>query len=105
MDQRQAEPPASPFRGRLLTRLRCILTRRCNMPAAKKPKKAAPELAFNHAMIYVRDVAVALQFYKDLLGFKLIEQYGPSYARLRATKGQGSSLCTARKPISRSTAT
>ncbi|HLJ45065.1 MAG TPA: VOC family protein [Bryobacteraceae bacterium] len=60
------------------------------MPAAKKPKKAAPELAFNHAMIYVRDVAVALQFYKDLLGFKLIEQYGPSYARLRATKGQGS---------------
>ena len=50
----------------------------------------APALTFNHAMIYVKDVALALQFYKNKLGFKLIEQYGPSYARLRAPKGQGS---------------
>jgi catechol 2,3-dioxygenase-like lactoylglutathione lyase family enzyme len=55
----------------------------------KSPRKAAPSpLEFNHAMIYVRDLAPAIHFYADLLGFKLTEQFGASYARLRSPRGR-----------------
>jgi catechol 2,3-dioxygenase-like lactoylglutathione lyase family enzyme len=51
------------------------------------------KLTFNHAMIYVKDVNRALGFYRDLLGFKLIEDFRydgvPVYARLRAPGGDG----------------
>src|SRR5580704_17321718 len=51
------------------------------------------KLTFNHAMIYVKDVERGLAFYRDLLGFKLIEdfQYEKKsvYARLRAPGGDG----------------
>jgi catechol 2,3-dioxygenase-like lactoylglutathione lyase family enzyme len=73
--------------------------------AAKKPplkpkaKVLAPvptadgKLTFNHAMVYVKDVNRALAFYRDLLGFKLIEDFRfdgvPVYARLRAPAGDG----------------
>ena len=60
------------------------------MPQKKHPRKAAaPALAFNHAMVYVRDLAPALHFYADLLGFKVIEVYPQAYARLRSVQGQG----------------
>ena len=64
---------------------------------SKKPV-AAPDpdgnkLSFNHAMIYVKDVGRGLGFYRDLLGFKLIEDFRyegkPVYARLRAPGGDG----------------
>jgi len=68
--------------------------------AAKKPLvQAQPEaasgekLTFNHAMIYVKDVTRALGFYRDMLGFKLIEDFRYEnqsvYARLRAPGGDG----------------
>jgi catechol 2,3-dioxygenase-like lactoylglutathione lyase family enzyme len=64
--------------------------------AAKSTKPAAAsdgKLSFNHAMIYAKDVARALTFYRDLLGFKLIEDFryeGKSvYARLRAPGNEG----------------
>jgi uncharacterized glyoxalase superfamily protein PhnB len=48
-------------------------------------------LSFNHAMVYSRDVDVALRFYRDLLGFKLLEEYRHEerivYARLKAPRG------------------
>src|ERR1700733_14066257 len=51
------------------------------------------KLSFNHAMIYVKDVERGLVFYRDLLGFKLIEDFQyekkPVYARLRAPGGDG----------------
>jgi catechol 2,3-dioxygenase-like lactoylglutathione lyase family enzyme len=51
------------------------------------------KLTFNHSMIYVKDVARALGFYRDLLGFKLVEDFlhegRPVYARLRAPGGDG----------------
>jgi catechol 2,3-dioxygenase-like lactoylglutathione lyase family enzyme len=69
-------------------------------PVAKSSAKAASpamtsptegKLTFNHAMIYVKDVNRALGFYRDLLGFKLIEDFRyegvPVYARLRAPGG------------------
>ena len=51
------------------------------------------KLTFNHAMIYVKDVERGIGFYRDLLGFKLIEDFrfeGTSvYARMRAPGGDG----------------
>ncbi len=68
-------------------------------PAAKKVvpavvrDSAGDKLSFNHAMIYVKDVQRSLDFYRDLLGFKLIEDFKfenqPVYARLRAPGGDG----------------
>ncbi len=84
--------------------------------AAKKPVKSPPakktssgktassptlpasppdqgRLTFNHAMIYAKDVQRALAFYRDMMGFKLIEDFRyegtPVYARLRAPGGDG----------------
>jgi catechol 2,3-dioxygenase-like lactoylglutathione lyase family enzyme len=62
---------------------------------AKKAPAAAPSdgLNFNHAMVYARDVAKGIDFYKGLLGFKVIETFEfenkPVYARLRAPAGDG----------------
>jgi len=60
---------------------------------ASTPRLADGKLTFNHAMIYVKDVNRGLQFYRDLLGFKLIEDFRyegtPVYARLRAPGGDG----------------
>jgi catechol 2,3-dioxygenase-like lactoylglutathione lyase family enzyme len=57
------------------------------------PPTGGGRLTFNHAMIYVKDVARALGFYHDLMGFKLIEDFrheGKSvYARLSAPGGDG----------------
>jgi len=67
-------------------------------PRAAKPP-AAPaaadgsKLNFNHAMVYTKNVERALGFYRDLLGFKLIEDFRHEghavYARLRAPGGEG----------------
>ena len=44
-------------------------------------------LEMNHAMVYSQDVARSLTFYRDQLGFELLEEYlhagRPVYARLR----------------------
>jgi catechol 2,3-dioxygenase-like lactoylglutathione lyase family enzyme len=60
-------------------------------PKPRRTKKRQPKLSFNHAMIYVRDVARALHFYQDLLGFRTIEVvHGgprPVYARLQSPVG------------------
>jgi catechol 2,3-dioxygenase-like lactoylglutathione lyase family enzyme len=53
---------------------------------SKKPSSPAADIAFNHAMIYVRDVPTAVSFYEQL-GMRLIEQFGDGYARLRSPKG------------------
>src|ERR1700685_292280 len=59
----------------------------------KSTSKATPGLNFNHAMIYSRDVGKALHFYRDLLGFKSLEEMEHGgrvvYARLRAGQGEG----------------
>ena len=57
------------------------------------PAGSDGKLTFNHAMIYVKDVERGLRFYRDLMGFKLIEDFRfegqPVYARLRAPGGDG----------------
>jgi len=60
---------------------------------AARATDIADKLSFNHAMIYLKDVTRGVDFYRDWLGFKLIEDYrheGTSvYARLRAPGGDG----------------
>ncbi|MGC1687605.1 MAG: VOC family protein [Candidatus Acidiferrales bacterium] len=71
--------------------------------ARQKSRQSGPEtpnfanaegkLSFNHAMIYVKDVERGLRFYRDLLGFKLIEDFRHEgtavYARIHAPGGDG----------------
>lgn len=79
-------------------------TRRTSTPGAKHTGKALPakvvptpapedKLTFNHAMIYAKDVQRTLDFYREWLGFRLIEDFRyegrPVYARLRAPGGDG----------------
>jgi len=51
------------------------------------------KLTFNHAMVYAKDVQRALDFYRELLGFKVVDEFHhegkPVYARLRAPGGDG----------------
>jgi catechol 2,3-dioxygenase-like lactoylglutathione lyase family enzyme len=60
---------------------------------APAPEPDGSKLTFNHAMVYARDVERSAAFYRDILGFKLIEDFryeGTSvYARLRAPGGDG----------------
>ncbi len=64
-------------------------------PARKAPAPHATgdKLAFNHAMVYVKDVDRALDFYRELLGFKQVDEFRyegkPVYSRLRAPGGDG----------------
>jgi len=52
--------------------------------AAAMPPK---DIEFNHVIVYVKDVKTSLDFYRELLGFETIEEYGEGYARLRSPKG------------------
>ena len=61
--------------------------------AAPAPPQAGDKLTFNHAMVYVKDVQRALEFYDGLLGFKMLDEFRyegkPVYARMRAPGGDG----------------
>ena len=70
--------------------------RKASAAPVKQPAPSADtgdKLTFNHAMIYVKDVQRGLDFYRDWLGLKLIEDFRyegrPVYARLRAPGGDG----------------
>jgi catechol 2,3-dioxygenase-like lactoylglutathione lyase family enzyme len=78
--------------------------KRASIAGTKRPPKILPaktapvsepgeKLTFNHAMIYAKDVQRALDFYREWLGFKVIEDFryeGKTvYARLRAPGGDG----------------
>jgi hydroxymethylpyrimidine/phosphomethylpyrimidine kinase len=51
-------------------------------PAARKATPQAVE--FNHAMIYTARLPESLQFYSEVLGFKVLDSYPGVYARLRS---------------------
>ena len=51
-------------------------------PATKARRPVRAGLTFNHAMIYTADVARALAFYRDGLGFQVVDEYPGGYARL-----------------------
>lgn len=53
--------------------------------AARKRPGAAVE--FNHAMIYTTKLPRALKFYRDALGFEVVDTYPGAYARLKSPAG------------------
>jgi catechol 2,3-dioxygenase-like lactoylglutathione lyase family enzyme len=57
-------------------------------PRARRRAPAPSGLEFNHAMIYTADYARALRFYRDQLGFRVIEEYPGGYGRLRSPAGR-----------------
>ncbi len=69
-----------------------MATRKKASRSARKPvRRPSPHLTFNHAMVYVADVARAVAFYRDRLGFRVVDEYPGAYARLVAPRG-GNSL-------------
>jgi catechol 2,3-dioxygenase-like lactoylglutathione lyase family enzyme len=74
---------------------------RHSIPAKPKAKSSVTspslsntgKISFNHAMIYSKEVQRSLEFYRDMLGFKLIEDFRHEgicvYARLHAPGGDG----------------
>jgi catechol 2,3-dioxygenase-like lactoylglutathione lyase family enzyme len=50
--------------------------------------RAADGVEFNHAMIYTANYRRALRFYRDLLGFELVDEYPGAYGRLRSPRGR-----------------
>jgi len=69
------------------------VTKAAAKPAAIAPPSSGDRLTFNHAMIYAKDVSRSLGFYRDLLGFKVVDEFQHDgillYARLRAPGGDG----------------
>ncbi len=74
-------------------RARASLQKAKKVSTLQTPADAGDKLSFNHAMVYVKDVQRALDFYRDLLGFKMVDEFRheskPVYARLRAPGGDG----------------
>ncbi len=58
------------------------------MPAKRPRSKASKPIAFNHALVYVRNLSRSLAFYHDALGFDLVEKM-EGYARLRSPDRSG----------------
>lgn len=58
------------------------------MAAKKRTAARADALEFNHAMIYTRKMGRALAFYRDLLGFVVVDEYPGAYVRLKSRKGR-----------------
>lgn len=58
------------------------------MPKTRTARTASSAPTFNHAMIYVSDVATSMDFYSGKLGLRVLQTYKhegrPVYARLRA---------------------
>jgi|SRR5581483_1873313 len=67
--------------------------RKARKPLRRVQEVSGEKLTFNHGMVYAADVRRALGFYRDLLGFKLVDEFQhegiPVYARLRAPGGDG----------------
>jgi catechol 2,3-dioxygenase-like lactoylglutathione lyase family enzyme len=91
-----AKPARVPEKKGVAAKKRVVAAKKTT--SASAPKTAGPtdtggKLSFNHAMIYLKDVRRGLEFYRDWLGFKVIEDFrheGKSvYARLRAPDGDG----------------
>ena len=70
-----------------------VRPRKAVVKATTPPESPGDRLTFNHAMIYSRDVRKALAFYRDFLGFKLVDEFLHDgillYARLRAPGADG----------------
>lgn len=63
-----------------------LLARASLAPSYLCRPMARRSVSLNHVIVYVRDVEPSLRFYRDGLGFTIIESM-PGYARLRSPGG------------------
>jgi predicted enzyme related to lactoylglutathione lyase len=88
------KPPAqtAPSKRVAAANAKRSVTRKPQLQTAAQPQPGE-KLTFNHAMIYAKDVQRALDFYRNWLGFKLIEDFKYEgkvvYARMNAPGGDG----------------
>ena len=89
----------SPAKKAPAKKTKSAATRAAKLSPPKTAALPAPaeiggdKLTFNHAMVYSANIPRALGFYRDLLGFKVIDEFQHEgmllYARLRAPGGDG----------------
>ncbi len=56
-------------------------------PRASAAQSGGIGVEFNHAMIYTSMLERALPFYRDMLGFTVVDSYPGAYARLKSPGG------------------
>lgn len=71
-----------------LKRVRRVARRRPSKARAKRAPAAGARLEFNHAMIYTANLPRALEFYRDRLGFEVVDEYPGAYARMQSPGGR-----------------
>ena len=54
-------------------------------PAVMREKRVA--LQFNHVMIYTTKLVLASKFYRDMLGFQVVDSYPGTYLRMKSPTG------------------
>jgi len=54
----------------------------------KSAAKRKAAVAFNHAMIYTTKLSQAVKFYRDALGFEIVDTYPGAYVRLKSPAGR-----------------
>ena len=62
-----------------------VVTKVETKTAPRRRNKAAVE--FNHALIYTTGLSRALKFYRDILGFEVVDSYPGAYVRLKSPAG------------------
>jgi catechol 2,3-dioxygenase-like lactoylglutathione lyase family enzyme len=67
----------------------------------RRPVGSAAAAEFNHAMIYTSALDRALAFYRDALGFRVVDEYPGGYARLKSPRGSTTIALHALEPGAR----
>ena len=65
-----------------------VATRKKAGKSAAKKARRSNAVDFNHAMIYTTRLSRALEFYRDALGFQVVEDYPGVYVRLKSPGGR-----------------
>jgi catechol 2,3-dioxygenase-like lactoylglutathione lyase family enzyme len=55
--------------------------------ATRNRARKTGAVEFNHAMIYTTRLPRALKFYRDALGFRVVDDYPGAYARMKSPTG------------------
>jgi catechol 2,3-dioxygenase-like lactoylglutathione lyase family enzyme len=64
-----------------------VATKKKARKAAVRKSHKSGAIEFNHAMIYTAGLTRALNFYRDALGFQVVDDYPGAYARMKSPGG------------------
>ena len=65
---------------------RVATRRKAKRTSSERPRRRG-RIEFNHAMIYTTQLPRALRFYRDALGFQVVDDYPGAYARMKSPGG------------------